>query len=41
MVSELVDGAVERLKAVEGAVARGLARENAEPDLDLVDRASG
>src|SRR3954471_24139018 len=40
MASELVDRAVERSKAVERAVAKRLAREDAEPDLDLIEPAA-
>jgi hypothetical protein len=40
MAAELVDRTVERLKAVEGAVAKRLAREDAEPDLDLIEPAA-
>ena len=40
MDSELVDGAVERSKVVERAVAKRFAREDAEPDLDLIEPAA-
>src|ERR1700742_2681507 len=40
MASEVVDRVIERAKAVEGLVAKRLAREDAEPDLDLIEPAT-